>query len=191
MYNFLELQKASTGELTFVSKNRKELHKNVRKFLADSVKAYAESGSHTLDAKTGLRVALEFNKQYAPYVRSALSRVNGSVVWAYDKAGVTSYRKLETAKKAESLISVINELEKELDKLDADNVKEPPTEQQKLERSAKSFTTSLIKADSDKVNAAMKTFDNLSADELQNLYCNLETMTAKISCMLTLQAVGG
>lgn len=188
-YNFSELQSASTGKLTFVSKSKKELHGNVRKFLVDSVKAYAASGSHKLDAKVGLRVALEFSKSYGLHMRSALSKVNGTVAWAYDKSGAVSYTKVDIARKPDTVADVVNALNEALDTIDVDNVKPETSEAVKLKRAAKSANTMLMNCDAAKLTAMGKAAKDLNADEYANYIEALSTLLSQAQAQLKLEAV--
>lgn len=188
-YNFSELQAASTGKLTFVSKSKAELHKNVRKFLVDSVKAYQTSGSHKLDAKVGLRVALEFSKSYGLHMRSALSKVNGTVAWTYDKSGAVSYNKVDIARKPESVADVLKDLNAALDTIDADNVKPETSEAVKLERAAKSANTMLMNCDAAKLAAMGEAAKGLSGDEYANYIEALSTLLSQAQAQLKLEVV--
>ena len=182
-----KLLSASTDQATFVVTSKKELHAQVRGFLAFAIGAFVANKKDMNDARVAIKVALEFNQGYARHVRSAMSSVHKNQNFSYDESGTIHDNKSDKDRTPVSVAEAVEKLNASLDKIDKDSERPVATEEKKLQRAAKAFTTSLHKADNEKLSVAIEAFNDLDDDQLRNLYNNLATMTFRAEALLQLR----
>lgn len=187
MQNYLLLRGDSENAISFVTRNNTELLKTVRTYLNDAVVYYhSQQGSHKLDAKRGIQVAIDFKRSYAPHVRSAMSKAKG-VIWSYD-SGTPTYKNPTKPVKLPDLDTILANMNEALDKIDADSKRPELTAADKLDRSSKSAITGLMNINDDKLSIMLKMVNELSGDELRNLSSVINAISDECTIKLSIRA---